>query len=233
MELSNISMQSMLEFALNINVEEARSDVAALRKRHPNRSNRELARTQFSNSGWKAVASGVVTGLPSNPWTAVPAAVVDVATTLRIEVAAAARVAQIYDPAFLDDEDALWALLIPIMGIELGSQALRELAVQGGMQSTRLLIRKVLSKEVLESFKRLMLKYFGIKVTQKGVVTKTVPIVGGLIGGTWNYFEVKAVGRRTIAFLESMDKASSASRKQADVVDVVDVTAHPVAEGQS
>jgi hypothetical protein len=231
-ELSNISLQSTLEFALKVNVDEARLDVATLRKRHPNRSNRELARAQFSNSGWKAVASGVLTGLPSNPWTAVPAALIDVGATLRIEVAAAARVAEIYDPAFLDDKDALWALLIPITGIELGSQALRELAVQGGMQSTKLLIRKFLSKETLESFKHLMLKYFGIKVAQKDIISKTLPIVGGLIGGTWNYFEVKAIGRRTIAFFESMEKASP-SQNQPEMVDIVDVTGRPVAGGQA
>lgn len=46
-----------------------------------------------------------------------------------------------------------------------------------------------------------MLKYFGIKVTQKGVVTKTLPIVGGLIGGGWNYIEVSVVKKEQFHLL--------------------------------
>lgn len=67
---------------------------------------------------------------------------------------------------------------------------------------TRAAIKKYLSKETLKAFQKILLKYFGIKVTQKGVITKTVPIVGGAIGGVWNYFEVTGIKKRTIQYFE-------------------------------
>ena len=45
-----------------------------------------------------------------------------------------------------------------------------------------------------------MLKYFGIKVTQKGIITKTVPVVGGVIGAGWNAVEVELMKRRVISY---------------------------------
>lgn len=126
------------------------------------------------------------------------------AVTLKAEVAAVARAAVIYDENFFDDEDAKWELLIPVFGLNLSSQLFRELGVRGGMGVTRVAIKKYLSKETLKKFKKIAAKYFGMKVTQKGVITKTVPVVGGLIGGGWNYIEVGQVRRRTIAYFEDI-----------------------------
>ena len=123
--------------------------------------------------------------------------------TLRSEVAAVARAAVVYDENFFDDLDAKWELLLPVFGLNLGSQFLREVGVRGGMGVTRVLIKKYLSKETLKQFQKIMLKYFGIKVTQKAVITKTLPIVGGLIGGAWNYMEVGQVQKRTIDYFDA------------------------------
>ena len=68
------------------------------------------------------------------------------------------------------------------------------------MGVTRRSRRSGLSKETLTQFKRVMLKYFSMKVTQRAVITKTLPIIGGLIGGTWNYVELRVVGRRTYVY---------------------------------
>lgn len=141
-------------------------------------------------------------GLPANPWVAVPTATADVAVTLKTEVTAAARTAVIYDDRFFEDEDAQWELLIPVFGLNVSSQFARELGIRGGMGVTRAAIKKYLSKETLKQFKKIMLKYFGIKVTQKGIITKTLPIVGGLIGGGWNYIEVGRIRGRTIKYFE-------------------------------
>lgn len=90
-------------------------------------------------------------------------------------------------------------------GINVGSQLVRQGGIRGGMGLTRAGIKKYLTKETLKQFQKVMLKYFGIKVTQKGLITKTLPIVGGIIGGTWNYFEVSAIKKRTISYFEGKE----------------------------
>lgn len=195
-------LMKSLEWVVDIDPPAIIASVEAERVKSPNSSNRKLADAAFSRARWKATATGIATGLPANPWVAVPAATLDVATTLKLEVLAAARVAVIYDKSFFEDQDAVWELLIPIFGINVGSQAFRQLGIRGGMGATRAAIRKYLSKETLKQFQKLMLKYFGIKITQKGVITKTLPIVGGVIGGTWNFIEVGRIKNRTIEYFE-------------------------------
>lgn len=191
-----------LEWVIDIDPPAIIASVAAERKDKPEASDKKLAEAAFSRARWKATATGVATGLPANPWVALPAATLDVAATLKIEVLAAARVAVIYDPKFFDDEDAAWELLVPIFGINVGSQLVRQAGIRGSMGLTRAGIKKYLTKETLKQFQKIMLKYFGIKVTQKGVITKTLPIVGGLIGGAWNYVEAGRIKNRTINYFE-------------------------------
>jgi hypothetical protein len=197
------ALTKALEWVVEIDPPAIVASVKAEREKYPNMSNKKLAEKAFSSARWKASATGFATGLPANPWTAVPAATLDVAVTLKTEVAAVARAAVIYDENFFDDEDAKWELLIPVFGLNVASQAFRELGIRGGMGVTRAGIKKYLSKETLKQFKKIMLKYFGIKVTQKGVITKTLPIVGGIIGGGWNYIEVGRVKKRTITYFEN------------------------------
>ncbi|HIF9239786.1 TPA: hypothetical protein ACX6RC_002316 [Photobacterium damselae] len=202
---NNKALTKALEWVVEIDPPAVVASVKAEREKYPKLSNQELAEKAFSVARWKASSTGFVTGLPSNPWTAVPAATTDVAITLRTEVAAVARAAVIYDENFFDDEDAKWELLIPIFGMNVTSQFAREVGIRGGMGVTRAAIKKYLAKETLKKFKNIMLKYFGVKVTQKGIVTKTLPIVGGVIGGGWNYIEVGLVRKRTIAYFEGKE----------------------------
>ncbi len=202
MTTENKALMKSLEWVIDIDPPAIIASVAAERKDKPEASDKKLAEAAFSRARWKATATGVATGLPANPWVALPAATLDVAATLKIEVLAAARVAVIYDPKFFDDEDAAWELLVPIFGINVGSQLVRQAGIRGSMGLTRAGIKKYLTKETLKQFQKIMLKYFGIKVTQKGVITKTLPIVGGLIGGAWNYVEAGRIKNRTINYFE-------------------------------
>ena len=152
---SKVLMKS-LEWVVDIDPPAIIASVAAERLKAPKASNRKLAEDAFSRARWKATATGIATGLPANPWMAVPAATLDVAATLKLEVLAAARVAVIYDRNFFDDQDAAWELLIPIFGINVGSQAFRQMGIRGGMGVTRVAIKKYLSKETLKQFQKIM-----------------------------------------------------------------------------
>ena len=194
-------LMKALSWVVEIDVPALKASIEAERQSTPNITNEKLIDRCFTKATWKATTAGFLTGLPSNLWIALPAATADVAATLKAEAYAVAKASLIIDEHFFDDEDAQWELLIPIFGINLGSQFMREFGVRGAMGLTRVAIKKYLSKETLKILKKIMLKYFGIKVTQKGILTKTIPIVGGIIGGTWNYFEVKGVKKRTKLYL--------------------------------
>ena len=133
MTTENKALMKSLEWVIDIDPPAIIASVAAERKEKPDASNKKLAEEAFSRARWKATATGVATGLPANPWVAVPAATLDVAATLKIEVLAAARAAVIYDPKFFENEDAAWELLVPIFGINAGSQLIRQAGIRGGM----------------------------------------------------------------------------------------------------
>ncbi|MDI3290682.1 hypothetical protein [Polyangium sp. 15x6] len=200
---SNDSLiRKAFDWAMSVDRDEELFFVNELARKYPTRNRRELADKIIGRARWWGVGSGVVTGLPANPWVAAPAAIGDVGAMLRAEVVMAARIALLFDPRYLDDGEPPYELLVPIMGSRAASEFMRELAIRGGMGTSRQAIKKILTKETLKQFKRIMLKYFGLKVTQRGIITKTLPIVGGVIGGTWNYAEVKIVGDRVYSYFE-------------------------------
>jgi len=198
-----------LDFVGGVDPVMVKASVAELRRQYPKASNDELAARIFSRARWKATAAGGLTGLPSNPWVMVPAALADVALTYRIEVGAAAQVALIYEPEFFADEDARWELFVPVFGMNVASQFLREVGVRGAMGVTRQAIKRYLSKQTLRVFRAVALKYFGLKVTQKVVVTKTLPVIGGLVGASWNFVEVSLLRRRCIRYFQNKSIGTS------------------------
>lgn len=72
--------------------------------------------------------------------------------------------------------------------------------VQAGRQTSKVLVRKYISKNVLRTLVRWAAKYLGIKLTQRAIITKVVPLAGAAIGGGWNWFEVRRLGRRALAY---------------------------------
>jgi hypothetical protein len=73
------------------------------------------------------------------------------------------------------------------------------------MHITRKAIIKILQNNGAKQFMITMVKYFGVRVSQRGLLTKTVPIVGGLIGGAWNYAELRFVGERICQYFEGQE----------------------------
>lgn len=130
----------------------------------------------------------------------VPAAIADLGAVLRIEVKLAVRIALLFDPNFLADDEPPYELLVPIFGGHFAAEILKEFAIRGARGLAKAALRRWLAKEALATFKRIMLKYFSLKVTQRAVITKTIPIVGGVAGAAWNSNEVKIVGKRVVAW---------------------------------
>ncbi len=179
--------------------------IQGLRSRHPRESPSQLADRIILRARWWGAGYGFVTGGLANPWFAVPAAITDARLMLQKETQLAVRIALLYDPGFLDDDEPPYELLVPILGFRAASEALRGLAARGAMGVTRRAIKKVLGEGASVAFKGIMLKYFGLKVTERGVVKGTLPVVGGLVGGVWNHREISVVGNRVRRYFEGQE----------------------------
>jgi hypothetical protein len=207
--MDNDALSKVLSWVVGIDSGAAIEHVERLRSQSPGASNEALAARVFGAARWKATGVGMLTGLPSNPFVMLPSAVADLAGVLRIETEAVARVALIYDAAFFERPDAAWELLVPVFGVDTLSQFFREVGVVGTMGVTRQLVRQYLSKGTLKAFQKITLKYFGRKVTQKAILSKSLPVVGAVIGGGWNFGEVTFLRNRTIAYFENRPLSAS------------------------
>lgn len=193
-------LKQAFDLITEVDKAKVRKAVQDARNKNSNLSNEELAIQFFDESRLKAAGVGFGLGLSGNPFAIVPAAITDITITTKTEVFAAACVAEIFQEGFLDADSAKYELLVPVFGASALNQFAAQLGINAGKELTKDLIKKYLSKETLKQFKKIMLKYFGIKVTQKGIITKTVPVVGGVIGAGWNAVEVELMKRRVISY---------------------------------
>ena len=182
--------------------EQCRKAAADLVMQNPGKSAEELARLAVGSAQTWAAAAGGATGAAANPLVMVPAALADMAAVLRIEGVMAGTVCALFDPATLDDPKAFQADVLTIVFPGAVSQALRQLGVRWGQQVTKTVIRKYFTENLLKSVAGLASKYLFVHVTEKALVSKTVPLIGAGIGAGWNYLELKAVGNRAVRYYQ-------------------------------
>jgi hypothetical protein len=180
--------------------EECRLKARQIERAHSSLAGEQLAlRALTQAKRWTAVAGGA-SGAIANPIVMLPAAAGEMGYVLKEEAMLVGVVAAIIEPASLDDPDGFKADVLAILFPSAASQTLRAAAVRAGQATTRTLIRKYVSKDVLKALVRFAAKYLGMKLTQKAILTKAVPLVGGAVGAAWNWIEVERVGRRAIAY---------------------------------
>ncbi len=196
------AVQRAVDWAVTVDSDEMKERVARLRTQYPHWNRRQLADKLIERSKWWAASVGALTGLPGTVLVAVPAVVGNVALLLRREVELAAQIGLLFDPNFLDGDEPHYELLVPVVGQHMISQALRETAVLGTMGVTRTFIRENLAKQTLREFKKLVSRWFGVRVTQPQVIARVVPFVGAVVGGGWNYLEMQRVGKRAYAYFK-------------------------------
>ncbi len=175
-------------------------DVRKKRAAHPDEDDRRLAQRFIESCARKGGAEGFLSGLVTNPIVMFGTAVGDVAFVLRLYAHLTAVVGYLANPNYFDDPDWKDDALLMLAGPKAVSRLMREAGVQLGKQGSKQIIRKYLSKSVLVALKKFVLKWFGKKVTQRMIITKVMPVVGGVIGGSWNYVEIRLVGTRVIAY---------------------------------
>jgi hypothetical protein len=189
-------LAKLLFWALRVEPEDCIAMVAKKRRTHPDVSPRELAASLVTAFSRKGALEGFGTGLASNPIAVGGAAAADAFYMLRQYAAMNAAIGYLADPAYFEDPDWKHDGIIVLGGASALGQAFRTASVAFAEQGSKKVIKKYLSKSVLKALQRTVLKWLGKKVTQRAIITKTVPLIGGLIGGAWNYTEMRIVGAR-------------------------------------
>jgi hypothetical protein len=186
--------------ALIPNPNECREKAEQLRTSYPKLAPEELAKKAVKQAKTLLAVTGGLSGIVSNPLAMVPLAAAEMTLVLNREAKLAGVVAALLEPEVLKDGDAFSADILTILFPGAVSQALSQFAVRAGQQTSKVLIRKYLSKDVLKAIIKFAMKYLGLKLTQRALITKAIPLVGGVIGATWNWVEVQSVGKRAINY---------------------------------
>jgi hypothetical protein len=195
----NVNLEALLQWVIP-DAEECRKLAAEARLADPNATAVDAARAAVKSSRQWGAAAGATTGLAASPITMLPAAVADMAAMLRIEGRMAGTVAALLDPESLNDPAAFRRDIIRVIFPGAVSQALRKIGVRVGEEATKSLIAKYASRALTKEIGQQAAKRLGVRLTQKAVATKAVPLVGAGIGGAWNWLEIQAIGNRAIEY---------------------------------
>jgi hypothetical protein len=180
--------------------DECRRLAAEVRLEDPNADGQAAARAAVKTARKWGVAAGATTGLAASPFTMLPAAVADMVAMLRIEGRMAGTIAALLDPDSLNDPVTFRRDILRVVFPGAVSQALRKLGVRVGEQATKALIEKYASRALMKEIGEQAAKRLGVRLTQKAVATKAVPLIGAGIGGAWNWLEIRAIGKRAIDY---------------------------------
>ena len=190
------------------NPEDCRRKARELRESYPDLTEDQLVDRAITTARRWGAAFGAGSGVASNPMTMIPAAMADMALTMSAEARLVGVIGAILDSSSLNDHDGFRGDIAAVMFPNAVSQALREAAVQAGKATTKTLIRKHISKELLKTIIAFAAKYLGVKVTQRAIIAKTVPLIGSAIGAGWNWVDVERCGRRAVKFYREAEQNS-------------------------
>lgn len=139
-------------------------------------------------------AGGGGVGIPAAIAIAGGAIAAEAVVLVRFQLQLVANLAKLYGVP-LDPDDPEDILLI--LAFAVGGSAAEEAGKLGakiGGKLTEKMIRKYVAKDVLKAVKSLGRK-IGIKILQRTIIKYAVPLASMAIGGAWNYFATKAVGK--------------------------------------
>jgi hypothetical protein len=74
------------------------------------------------------------------------------------------------------------------------------MGVRAAEQSAKAAVRRLAGHAATKELTERAAKSLGVRLAEKAVASKTVPLVGAGIGAVWNWAEVHAIGRRAIDY---------------------------------
>ncbi len=151
-------------------------------------------------------------GLPANIAIAGLSIGVEAIVLINIQLKLVANLAKLYDdPLDPDDPEDILIILAYALGGKLTDTLSKFLAKKSGILAKNT-IKRVIKKEVLAELKRLGAK-MGMKILQRNIIKYTVPGVSIMVGGGWNYFATKKVGKIAIKYFKERAQEHATSRK--------------------
>ncbi|HTL31283.1 MAG TPA: hypothetical protein VL282_18770, partial [Tepidisphaeraceae bacterium] len=178
-----MNLQELMQWLIP-DAEECRRSAAELRLDNASSTDVQIARRAVKHARKWAASVGAATGVAASPITMLPAAIADAAAMLKIEGQLAGTIAGLLDPESLSEPENFRKDIMRVIFPGAVSQVLRKLA----------------TKVAVDELGERAVKMLSIRLTEKAVATKTVPIVGAAIGAGWNWLEVQAVGQRAIDY---------------------------------
>ena len=210
----DLDVQKILAWLIP-DIDDCRKEAQRLRLENPNETAELHARRVVKESRKWAAGVGAATGLAASPITFLPAAIADAAMMLKLEGKLAGTIAALLDPESLEDPDTFRKEILRAVFPGAVSQALRKFGVRAGEQATKNLVRRLIGREAAKDVGERAAKLLGIRLTEKAIATKTVPLVGAGIGAAWNWVEIQAVGNRAVDY--HLGLASPATRMRRKV----------------
>jgi hypothetical protein len=190
----------VLQWVMDIDPADVIAKVTKKQNAHQGEDARALAQQLVQSYARKAGAEGFVSGLAPSLILMFGTATVDMAYVLRLYAYLTAAIGYLANPNYFDDPDWKDDAFLMLAGPKAVSRLMREAGVQLGRHGSKILIKRYLSRAILTALKKFILKWFGKKVTQRMIITKVMPVVGGVIGGSWNYVELRVMGSRIIGY---------------------------------
>jgi hypothetical protein len=208
-----VDLRQILSFVLP-DVEECRHAASELRLTNPNHSAEQAAEEAVKQSRKWAASIGAATGIAASPLTMLPAAVADAVAMLRLEGKLAGTIAALLDPESLADTDAFRRDVMRSVFPGAVSQTLRKMGVRAGEQATKAMVRKLAGHAGAKEISERATRALGVRLAEKAVASKAVPLIGAGIGAAWNWVEVRAVGRRAIDYHMGREPAERRALKR-------------------
>ena len=201
------SVADYLDWVISFDDCKVRQEVLLLRRRFPEATTYQLAEQAFSDVRLQVISAGAAMGLAANPLLSVAGALADLSVTTRAQLFAAACAAELLIPGFLDSDTARHELLFPVLGGSVISQLGVEFGLKAAQTATREFVVRLMNRRGLQAVNAVLTRVFGRRVTQRALITKTIPLVGCVIGGAWNAMEAEVVRNRTLRYLidQSLD----------------------------
>ncbi len=201
------SVADYFDWVISFDDCKVRQEVELLRRRFPEATTYELAEQAFSDVRLQVITAGAAMGLAANPLLSVAGALADLSVTTRAQLFAAACAAELLIPGFLDTDTARHELLLPVLGGSVISQMGAEFGLKAAQTATREFVVRFINQRGLRVMNAVLTRVFGRRVTQRALITKTIPLVGCVIGGAWNAMEAEVVRNRTLRYLidQSLD----------------------------